>query len=306
MPSSGAAARPDGSSPAAARPSHWQATPNFRLIVLQCVGLERVRCPQGDYISVCGQLKWYREELQLRVEMAWVEPDPNAEALWHAEVVERTQRWYREAAAPAATAEGESSPRTARQGATHPVAARGASGGGGGSGAVTIVEDFGASPFVDAVRNWVGGRQGFEFGELLADPDLKAAAESALCQPETQGSGAVPSPTATRVAHLFTRCISVLSGEGRVFLKDAEADTYGWLSLGVIAAALGEVIRAAELRNAEYEEAGVPEAELAEDLSHHPALAAACLTRAQARRHLYAAVEESAVYEASHRRYKLA
>ena len=77
-----------------------------------CSGLGSSVCVarQGDYISVCGQLKWYREELQLRVEMAWVEPDPNAEALWHAEVVERTQRWYREAAAPAATAEGESSP----------------------------------------------------------------------------------------------------------------------------------------------------------------------------------------------------
>ena len=63
---------------------------------------------QGDYISVCGQLKWYREELQLRVEMAWTEHDPNAEALWHVEVVERTQRWYRDAAAPAAAAGGDS------------------------------------------------------------------------------------------------------------------------------------------------------------------------------------------------------
>ena len=25
----------------------------------------------GDYISVCGQVKWYQSELQLRVETAW-------------------------------------------------------------------------------------------------------------------------------------------------------------------------------------------------------------------------------------------
>ena len=99
-------------------------------------------------------------------------------------------------------------------------------------------------------------------------------------------------------------CIGLLAAEGVVYLKDAAADVYGCISMSVIGSALGDVITAAESRRAEYEDEGVPLDEIADGLIHHPALASACLTRGQARRHLTAAVDASIVYETNYKRYK--
>lgn len=286
----------------------------------------------GDYISVCGQVKWYQNELQLRVETAWAERDPNAEALWHAEVVHLTSEWVQGAEAPSriSTDQAHDAPvpaaniSAASSGAVHP------SGGGrmytsknttdGHPLANQSASDFENSPFVSAIRTYVRHRGEFSFNDLRAAPDLRSAAEDVLASMPANASASTSSiangtadvsegaasgsATEMRIAHLFSRCIGLLASEGVVYLKDAAADVYGCFSMEILASALGDVMNDAVSRRAEYEDEGVPLDEITDGLIHHPALASACLTRGQARRHLAAAVDASVVYEASYKRYK--
>lgn len=305
----------------------------------------------GDYISVCGQVKWYQNELQLRVENAWVERDPNAEALWHAEVVHLTSEWVRGAEAPAQLSADHANAAPAPAGTLGGAVGGGAAAAGvpsmgrscdrdlvgkGASAcnAKALVDRhprapqgaliFDHSPFVDAVRVYVRDRGEFSFARLRAAPELRSAAEAVLASmPANTNMGTLTAPSANknsdasegntpsgsatemRIAHLFSRCIGLLAAEGVVYLKDAAADVYGCISMGVIAAALGDVMNTAASRRSEYDEEGVPLDEIADGLIHYPALAPACLTRGQARRHVATAVDASVVYEANYKRYKL-
>jgi hypothetical protein len=287
----------------------------------------------GDYISVCGQIKWYQNELQLRVETAWAERDPNAEALWHAEVVHLTSEWIRNAEAPAQLSADQASNTPGGL----PAASLSRAGGAGaannseasayanrnavcGHPATQNALDFENSPIVDAMRTYVQNWGEFSFSDLRADPELRQAAEATLAAmpakaslvapnadgaPDAKEGGAASgSATEMRVAHLFSRCIGLLASEGVVYLKDAAADIYCRISMQVIASALGDVMNGAASRRSEYEDEGVPLDEITDGLIHHPALASACLTRGQARRHLAAAVDASIVYESNFKRYK--
>ena len=304
----------------------------------------------GDYISVCGQVKWYQSELQLRVETAWAERDPNAEALWHAEVVHLTSTWIRSAdaparlsadqasnasgppASPASRGSGVGTASSAVASTSRPVDRSGANAGvsahssklavDGHPPAAQSAPDFQNSPFVDAMRIYVRNRVEFSFTDLRATPELRQAAEAALASmparisaramavPAVDGSSdaneAASGSAATemRVAHLFSKCIGLLAAEGVVYLKDAAADVYRCVSMEVIASALGDVMSDAASRRPEYEEDGVPLDEITDGLIHHRALALACLTRGQARRHVAAAVDASIIYEANYKRYK--
>ena len=263
----------------------------------------------GDYISVCGQVKWYQEEMQLRVETAWAERDPNAEALWHAEVVHLTRDWVEKAHAPARLEPGEAAAAPAGGGAaaaaaSDGAAAAGASGldaAGGGQQAVGV--EFGESPFVEAMRYHVrkDGREEFSFSDLQAVPELRMAAEAAVADGAgRQAVAASSAATEMRLAHLFSRCIGVrafftlkitiscvfytethdfltendfiVAAEGVVYLKDVAADIYGCISAGVISAALSDVIHAAEQRRTEYEDGGVPCVTAATSLGLNPGL----------------------------------
>ena len=287
----------------------------------------------GDYISVCGQVKWYQNELQLRVESAWAERDPNAEALWHAEVVHLTLEWIRNAEAPARLSADQVGNPPGRPMVTS-TTSRGDAGAAsnsapsaytnrnavGGQPANQNPLDFENSPIVDAMRTYVQNRGEFSFSDLRAAPELRQAAEATLAampakatsaasnadgnSDENGGGAASGSATEMRIAHLFSRCIGRLASEGVVYLKDAAADTYCRISMEVIASALGDVMSDAAARRSEYEDEGIPLDEITDGLIHHPALASACLTRGQARRHLAAAVDASIVYEANFKRYK--
>ena len=179
----------------------------------------------GDYVSVCGQVKWYQSELQLRVETAWPERDPNAEALWHAEVVHLTSEWIRSADAPARLSADQASDAS-RRSAT--PASRG-SGVGASSIAVastsrpvdrsranadvpanssklavdghpTVTQsalDFENSPFVDAMRIYVRNRCEFSFADLRSTAELRQAAEAVLASmPASISARATAVPTA--------------------------------------------------------------------------------------------------------------
>ena len=288
----------------------------------------------GDYISVCGQVKWYQNELQLRVESAWAERDPNAEALWHAEVVHLTSEWIQNAEAPARLSVDQVSNAPEGPMGTSTTSRNGDAGAAsnsapsaytnkntvGGHPAAQNPLDFENSPIVDAMRTYVQTRGEFSFSDLRAAPELRQAAEATLVampakatfaastadgRSDGNGGGAASgSATEMRVAHLFSRCIGRLASEGVVYLKDAAADIYCRISMEVIASALGDVMNDAAARRSEYEDEGVPLDEITDGLIHHPALASACLTRGQARRHVAAAVDASIVYEANFKRYK--
>jgi hypothetical protein len=102
-----------------------------------------------------------------------------------------------------------------------------------------------------------------------------------------------------------TSLYAVACREGLIYIKDAVADIYGCVSIELLENALVGVIQACEAYNPEYKEIGVPCDELVDGLVAHPSLAVASLTRGHALRHISTAADESIIFEASFRRYKL-
>lgn len=163
----------------------------------------------GDYVKLCGQMKWFRGALQLRVAAASVECDPNSEALWHAEVMHLSFMYYRRHGNATAKIDARS------QIAALSVPSSSLSSLAGGSEAANVLP---GTCLVDALRYFISDLEEFSFVQLLQEPTLHiafqqmlyqrglAASEASFAQPEMQ------SATATRKAHEFTRSIGVLIG----------------------------------------------------------------------------------------------
>jgi hypothetical protein len=144
------------------------------------------------------------------------------------------------------------------------------------------------------------------------------------------GNNSAPACQVSVCACCATSLYAVACREGLIYIKDAVADIYGCVSIELLENALVGVIQACEAYNPvrlsehamilvavqvltdsrmnalqEYKEIGVPCDELVDGLVAHPSLAVASLTRGHALRHISTAADESIIFEASFRRYKL-
>jgi hypothetical protein len=170
----------------------------------------------GNHVSVCGQVKRFRGELQLRVDAAWVEDDPDAEAMWHCEVAHLMDTYYRQQHSPtpggaAAVGTHKRRKRPAQEASSDPSGTEQPPG----------TSDVTIATLLDAICCFMRGRDEFRFSELPAAQNLRVVAEEIASRPQTLPCASMATDTATRpvaratetrVAHIFTRCIGTMVG----------------------------------------------------------------------------------------------
>ena len=169
------------------------------------VRLEQLLC----HLFAVGQRNGeFRGERQLKVQSLHVLDDPNAEALFYAEMDQLTRTVYMQPppkppAPPKRNLCWDFQKGRCAQGSMCTFLHEG--GGGGAAAAATPADDA----VYSAVRAFLSAREEFAYAQLTQDADVGAAARSSGARPE-----------------YLTRAIHRLVDQGEIYLRDPHADTY--------------------------------------------------------------------------------
>jgi len=162
----------------------------------------------GCLVTVFGEIGEFRGERQLKVQSLHVLDDPNAEALFYAEMDQLTRTVYMQPppkppAPPKRNLCWDFQKGRCAQGSMCTFLHEG--GGGGAAAAATPADDA----VYSAVRAFLSAREEFAYAQLTQDADVGAAARSSGARPE-----------------YLTRAIHRLVDQGEIYLRDPHADTY--------------------------------------------------------------------------------